>query len=284
MVVQHAELAMADKRFAQIAEALQCSICLDTFGHPHSLACGHTFCQECLLQWLAQSKQCPTCRAPVRQRPAVAFAVCDVIRCVHPPGGGGEQLPGASQADDDPWASLFPARTAVSAAGIAAGRATLSNFVVCSVCSRNMLEGETCINCAIDALHRSITTRLGSTAAAPLRQPRPIQLSHVTRRRNEILASADRLLASTRRFESAIASSATHTAPDQPPRPDNPYSARFASLLDTSAQLQDIQLRNARLARRLALLPGRVPPPLSQSPSPSSSPSPPDSLFDPTDL
>ncbi|KAJ2712381.1 E3 ubiquitin ligase, partial [Coemansia spiralis] len=157
MVVQSAELAMADKRFAQIAEALQCSICLDTLGHPHSLACGHAFCQECLLQWLAHSKKCPTCRAPVTQRPAVAFAVQDIIRCVKLPTSGHEQPPAGAQSGPDPWALLFPPSTTVAASAAATVHTPLPNFVICTVCSRNMLEGEACVNCAIDALHRSIT-------------------------------------------------------------------------------------------------------------------------------
>ncbi|KAJ2849496.1 hypothetical protein IWW36_002595 [Coemansia brasiliensis] len=98
--VLHDEAKRNDRLLAQVGEALQCSICLDTLTQPHSLACGHTFCQHCLLQWLARHRQCPTCRAAVACRPIVAYAIQDILRCLNPDSCEPEAT--------DSWARLFP--------------------------------------------------------------------------------------------------------------------------------------------------------------------------------
>ncbi|KAJ1751263.1 hypothetical protein LPJ79_002215 [Coemansia sp. RSA 1821] len=98
--VLYDEAKQGNRALAQISEALQCSICLDTLAQPHSLACGHTFCQRCLLQWLARHLQCPTCRAAVAYRPIVAYAIQDILRCLDPDSCQPEAT--------DVWAQLFP--------------------------------------------------------------------------------------------------------------------------------------------------------------------------------
>ncbi|KAH8551698.1 hypothetical protein BGW37DRAFT_491994 [Umbelopsis sp. PMI_123] len=55
--------------------ALQCSICTELFTEPHTVDCGHTFCYQCLKQWLQIRKQCPTCRKPLTRRPMLTFTV-----------------------------------------------------------------------------------------------------------------------------------------------------------------------------------------------------------------
>lgn len=45
-----------------IDEALKCIICTQPFVTPVSLACQHTFCQECIRTWLNEDQSCPTCR------------------------------------------------------------------------------------------------------------------------------------------------------------------------------------------------------------------------------
>ncbi|KAJ2779711.1 E3 ubiquitin ligase [Coemansia javaensis] len=297
MVVQGAELAEADRRFAQIAEALQCSICLDTLAQPHSLACGHTFCQECLVQWLGQSKQCPACRAPVVQRPAVAFAVQDVIRCMALPGRGAEAdvAPGAA----DPWARLFPAPRAAGAGAAAAGgtgaagaaaASRRSGLVMCSVCSRSAVEGEPCINCAIDSLYRNMASRLGPgpDAAAGARPP-AIQISRVSRRPSE--PGVERLLQSARSLRDAFTTAHGHhharagasrgsggsggggssssAAPRMPPPDVDGLRERVSRLQRMQRMVEAERLNHAASWRRH---------------SPSRSPSPPESLFDPADL
>ncbi|KAJ1727424.1 E3 ubiquitin ligase [Coemansia biformis] len=284
MVVQRAEQLVADKRFAQIAEALQCSICLDTLAQPYSLVCGHTFCQECLLQWLAQSKQCPTCRAPVSQQPSAAFAVQDVIRCLGSQDAGSDPPAGSRQLDASPWAHLFPP---------AGARTRRPGFAVCSVCSRSTLDGGPCVNCAIDGLYRSIANRVGSShagAATPARQPQQIRMSQLARRPpHDMLSSVDRLLESARSLGSAFTSpaasraSSVHAAPEQPSL-QQPHVRPRAELY---ARLSAVGFGSRAPLPQQSGRPRRAPSPSpSQSLEPQSSPSlsPPDSLFDPADL
>ena len=40
-------------------EDFQCNICLQTFDNPHVDQCGHTFCKDCITEWLVKSPVCP---------------------------------------------------------------------------------------------------------------------------------------------------------------------------------------------------------------------------------
>ncbi|KAJ2870826.1 E3 ubiquitin ligase [Coemansia aciculifera] len=108
LLVQRNELQAATDRFARIASALQCSICLDTFAQPRSLACGHIFCEDCLLQWLERNLKCPACRAHVSIRPAPAYAIKEVVALLNP--HASTESFHTSGETTDPWARLFPAR------------------------------------------------------------------------------------------------------------------------------------------------------------------------------
>ena len=39
-----------------------CIICLNSYKKPTKLFCGHTFCNECIVNWSSQSDKCPICR------------------------------------------------------------------------------------------------------------------------------------------------------------------------------------------------------------------------------
>ncbi|KAJ2462729.1 E3 ubiquitin ligase [Coemansia sp. RSA 2337] len=106
LLVQRNEQQAATDRFARIASALQCSICLDTFAQPRSLACGHVFCQDCLLQWLERNPKCPACRAHVSIRPAPAYAIKEVVALLNPHDSTEPSSTGGETTD--PWARLFP--------------------------------------------------------------------------------------------------------------------------------------------------------------------------------
>ncbi|KAG2185764.1 hypothetical protein INT43_002199 [Umbelopsis isabellina] len=47
----------------------------ELFSEPHTVDCGHTFCYQCLKQWLEIRKQCPTCRKTLTRRPMLSFTV-----------------------------------------------------------------------------------------------------------------------------------------------------------------------------------------------------------------
>ncbi|CAM0134754.1 unnamed protein product [Umbelopsis sp. WA50703] len=59
----------------KLRNALQCSICVELFTEPHTVDCGHTFCYQCLKQWLEIRKQCPTCRKTLTRRPMLSFTI-----------------------------------------------------------------------------------------------------------------------------------------------------------------------------------------------------------------
>ena len=44
---------------------MQCPICMEVFIMATSTNCGHTFCQDCILNWKKKNKLCPTCRTKV---------------------------------------------------------------------------------------------------------------------------------------------------------------------------------------------------------------------------
>ena len=53
-----------------LKEHVTCSICLDTFSEPKTIACLHTFCCECLKKHALTTQQqgqfrCPECQAQV---------------------------------------------------------------------------------------------------------------------------------------------------------------------------------------------------------------------------
>ncbi|KAJ1793959.1 E3 ubiquitin ligase, partial [Coemansia sp. RSA 2399] len=119
MLVQRSELQSADIKLSHLETSVQCSICLEPFSQPHSLGCGHTFCMECLKQWLAQSMQCPTCRSSVLQRPSIAYIVQDVLQCL---GLGSECRSSPVEVNrrgggQDPWQQLFPSQSSGNASG-----------------------------------------------------------------------------------------------------------------------------------------------------------------------
>ncbi|KAJ2081503.1 E3 ubiquitin ligase [Coemansia sp. RSA 988] len=255
VAAQQADLVAAETRIAQVAEALQCAVCLELFSQPHSLACGHTFCQGCLQEWLQQRRQCPTCRASVSQRPVVAFAAQDAVRCLAPPSTSSATTSADTLQSSDPWASLF---AAVS---------IRSSLVECNVCSRVTLAGSSCPYCAVDALYQSIETRL-DTSVTSSRQPSSIRISRLTRRPRES-QHAERLLDSVRRLRDSYAST----------RAQYLRSHRSALTSQATSSLRSAATRGTSYATAAG-----TPHFTLRRPRASPSPSPPESLFDPADL
>ncbi|KAI9352709.1 hypothetical protein BDR26DRAFT_849727 [Obelidium mucronatum] len=64
--------------------ALSCAICVDILQTPQILACGHSFCFDCIHSWLSSIPQkskrcCPTCRFKLTSAPALNLALTDQI-------------------------------------------------------------------------------------------------------------------------------------------------------------------------------------------------------------
>ncbi|KAJ1899006.1 E3 ubiquitin ligase [Kickxella alabastrina] len=129
LAAQNIKLELSASVMAHIENSLACSICMDAFTYPHSLACGHTFCQECLLSWLLRNKKCPVCRVPVIKQPAVAYVVQDITACLNTRAVEGAPTTPSAESNvregapttssvrsnarvSNPWARVFPPRLA----------------------------------------------------------------------------------------------------------------------------------------------------------------------------
>ena len=49
-------------RTKKIPDNLTCTICLDIIYDPKQLKCKHSFCADCIINWIKNSKECPLCR------------------------------------------------------------------------------------------------------------------------------------------------------------------------------------------------------------------------------
>ncbi|KTW30131.1 hypothetical protein T552_00609 [Pneumocystis carinii B80] len=64
---------------SKLKRSLMCEICVELFGSPFMLSCGHVFCYGCILDWLFHKRTCPTCRHPLSQRPSFAYLVQEMV-------------------------------------------------------------------------------------------------------------------------------------------------------------------------------------------------------------
>ncbi|CAG8452142.1 10849_t:CDS:2 [Paraglomus occultum] len=58
---------------------LTCVICVEYMSNPCTISCGHTFCYDCLHDWLKIRRECPTCRKKISQRPTLSFVVKEQV-------------------------------------------------------------------------------------------------------------------------------------------------------------------------------------------------------------
>ncbi|KAL2311846.1 Ubiquitin-protein ligase E3 [Schizosaccharomyces pombe] len=68
--------------FQKIKKTLECPICTEALQRPFTTHCGHTYCYECLLNWLKESKSCPTCRQKLYTQPSPAYLVYEIMNVV----------------------------------------------------------------------------------------------------------------------------------------------------------------------------------------------------------
>ena len=63
-------------KLEELRRELTCSICKDLLYKTMTLECGHSFCKDCVDEWLARSLTCPMCRE-VTAKPPFASIVSD---------------------------------------------------------------------------------------------------------------------------------------------------------------------------------------------------------------
>ncbi|EPX71784.1 ubiquitin-protein ligase E3 [Schizosaccharomyces octosporus yFS286] len=63
----------------RLKKTIDCPICTETLQRPFTTPCGHTYCYECLKNWLKTSKSCPTCRQKIHTQPSPAYLVYDLM-------------------------------------------------------------------------------------------------------------------------------------------------------------------------------------------------------------
>ncbi|KAI9354536.1 hypothetical protein DFJ73DRAFT_958906, partial [Zopfochytrium polystomum] len=94
-------------------DGLGCPICLDVLTAPHIIACGHSFCQDCLVVWLKKAKKCPLCSADVAQKPARNLGLWEQVQAFLKTSSSSsetdeKETPGKLKSKEDPWSVLFP--------------------------------------------------------------------------------------------------------------------------------------------------------------------------------
>ncbi|KAJ9645068.1 E3 ubiquitin ligase [Coniosporium tulheliwenetii] len=68
--------------FDALRTLVTCKICDRLLYEPYIISCGHTYCYSCLCQWFVSNKTkktCPDCRAVVKQAPAPAYLIREMI-------------------------------------------------------------------------------------------------------------------------------------------------------------------------------------------------------------
>jgi len=64
---------------SSIEKDFTCVICQELFKKAHTLSCSHSFCEQCITDWLKENKNCPTCRKTVKGEPIHTIALDNAI-------------------------------------------------------------------------------------------------------------------------------------------------------------------------------------------------------------
>ncbi|KAK9430473.1 hypothetical protein V1505DRAFT_370874 [Lipomyces doorenjongii] len=72
-------LAVYDKGFSNLHRNYSCTVCDNLMFEPCVIACGHSFCYTCLLEWFRRHKTCPSCRLLVNTRPTISFQIKETV-------------------------------------------------------------------------------------------------------------------------------------------------------------------------------------------------------------
>ena len=64
---------------SSIEKEFTCAICHELFVRAHTLSCSHTFCEQCISNWLRKNKICPICRKAVVGKPVHSIVLDNAI-------------------------------------------------------------------------------------------------------------------------------------------------------------------------------------------------------------
>ncbi|CAG8725893.1 9639_t:CDS:2 [Cetraspora pellucida] len=140
-----ASLQADSKRFKP---GLTCVICIEYMSNPCTISCGHTFCYQCLYDWVKIRKECPTCRVKITSKPALSFVVKEQVETFVDRLSSDDEKRNAQErlrkkeqemkSVADPWRGLFNEPNAPVIIDLADGIRR---------CTRCSWEGDHCVNC-----------------------------------------------------------------------------------------------------------------------------------------
>ena len=71
---------------SKIFKALSCSICMEVFINPCNVGCGHSFCSDCMADWIKSNldnrkmPHCPLCQSKINpeeiRKDLLAYNLC----------------------------------------------------------------------------------------------------------------------------------------------------------------------------------------------------------------
>lgn len=105
----------------EVAQNLECNICMELFVYPVTLACSHSFCNHCIAKWMSDNKPkpvCPHCRVEIKETPRRTIILEQMVEKVV------EKMPEDERKQhDERLAKHNPKAQAAASAGAAAAAA-----------------------------------------------------------------------------------------------------------------------------------------------------------------
>lgn len=68
-----------DEMLSAMQEEFLCVICQELFVKAHSLSCSHSYCKQCITDWMKKNKFCPMCRKTIEGKPVPSIAMDNAI-------------------------------------------------------------------------------------------------------------------------------------------------------------------------------------------------------------
>ena len=64
---------------SSMVKEFTCAICHELFVRAHTLSCSHTFCEQCIYNWLKKNNMCPLCVKAVIEKPVHSIVLDNAI-------------------------------------------------------------------------------------------------------------------------------------------------------------------------------------------------------------